>query len=305
MRRQPAATSWQPKTARIRESSDVMRALTDQLRGRQRRPSRRRCGAGRFAGPARSAARPFRSGTTTSRRAGRQRSRPRSRFPPPLPTGAVVAGSLIRTRTARTRTGRTVPRWTGRGWLPVDIAERDDLATIETARHDAAGLLAEQTATAHDRRSARQTARSPDARVRSRLSARVEARRPHRIRSGVPGDPRPGRHRRPAPLRSRLPSSAREDAIHEIAGLSAETPTAAGGDPPPRRGDQRRSRAIDHNPGRYIRLVPAATPNTEIRQFREDLRACTSGMTRGTDDDQYSEERFLQVKALIDRLRWS
>ena len=29
--------------------------------------------------------------------------------------------------------------------------------------------------------------------------------------------------------------------------------------------------------------------------FREDLRACTSGMTRGTDDDQYSEERFLQI----------
>ena len=49
--------------------------------------------------------------------------------------------------------------------------------------------------------------------------------------------------------------------------------------------------------------MPAATPNTEIRQFREDLRARTSGMTRGTDDDQYSEGGFLQVKALIDRLR--
>jgi uncharacterized protein YPO0396 len=49
--------------------------------------------------------------------------------------------------------------------------------------------------------------------------------------------------------------------------------------------------------------VPEATPNTEVRQFQEDLRACTSNITQGADDDQYSEHRFTQVKAIIDRFK--
>jgi hypothetical protein len=61
--------------------------------------------------------------------------------------------------------------------------------------------------------------------------------------------------------------------------------------------------AIDYHAGRYIRLVPETTPNTEIRQFQDDLRACTSNITAGAIDDQYSEQRFLQVKALVDRFR--
>ena len=60
---------------------------------------------------------------------------------------------------------------------------------------------------------------------------------------------------------------------------------------------------IDYNPDRYIRLVPGATPNTDVREFRSELRSCTDGIVTHTDDDQYSEERFLQVKRLIDRFK--
>ncbi len=60
---------------------------------------------------------------------------------------------------------------------------------------------------------------------------------------------------------------------------------------------------IDYNDGRYIRLMPDQTPNTEVREFRTDLRACTGGVVGGGDDDQYSEEKFLQVKRIIDRFK--
>lgn len=60
--------------------------------------------------------------------------------------------------------------------------------------------------------------------------------------------------------------------------------------------------AIDYNPGRYIRIEPEPTPNTEIRDFRSDLRACTDS-SLGTGEDQYSEDKFLQVQALIERFK--
>lgn len=60
---------------------------------------------------------------------------------------------------------------------------------------------------------------------------------------------------------------------------------------------------IDYNPGRYIELEPKPAPDTEIREFRGDLRACTEGTLTGSDDVQYSESKFQQVKAIIDRLR--
>lgn len=61
--------------------------------------------------------------------------------------------------------------------------------------------------------------------------------------------------------------------------------------------------AIDYNPGRYIRLVAQPSPDAEIRDFLQDLRACTEGALTGTADEQYSETKFLQVKAIIDRFR--
>jgi uncharacterized protein YPO0396 len=68
---------------------------------------------------------------------------------------------------------------------------------------------------------------------------------------------------------------------------------------------------VDYNPGRYIRLEPQQTPNVEIRQFRADLRSCTddavssgSGAgSAGPGDDQYSEQKFLQVKRIIERFK--
>jgi uncharacterized protein YPO0396 len=50
-------------------------------------------------------------------------------------------------------------------------------------------------------------------------------------------------------------------------------------------------------------VVPDRTPNTEIREFREELRACTDNVVGGDDSEQYSEERFLQVKRIIDRFK--
>ncbi len=60
---------------------------------------------------------------------------------------------------------------------------------------------------------------------------------------------------------------------------------------------------IDYNPGRYIRLEAQATPDAEIRDFITDLRACTEGTLTGSEDAQYSEAKFLQVKKIIDRFR--
>lgn len=60
---------------------------------------------------------------------------------------------------------------------------------------------------------------------------------------------------------------------------------------------------IDYNPGRYIVLEAQPSPDGEVRAFQADLRACTEGALSGSDDAQYSEAKFLQVKAIIDRFR--
>ena len=60
---------------------------------------------------------------------------------------------------------------------------------------------------------------------------------------------------------------------------------------------------IDYNPGRYIVLESQASPDAEIRDFQQELRACTEGAVTGSDDTQYSEIKFLQVKTIIDRFR--
>ena len=60
---------------------------------------------------------------------------------------------------------------------------------------------------------------------------------------------------------------------------------------------------IDYNPGRYIVLESQISPDAEIRDFQQELRACTEGAVTGSEDAQYSEAKFLQVKAIIDRFR--
>lgn len=60
---------------------------------------------------------------------------------------------------------------------------------------------------------------------------------------------------------------------------------------------------IDYNPGCYIVLESQPSPDAEIRDFQQELRACTEGALTGSEDSQYSEAKFLQVKAIIDRFR--
>jgi uncharacterized protein YPO0396 len=60
---------------------------------------------------------------------------------------------------------------------------------------------------------------------------------------------------------------------------------------------------IDYNPGRYIALEVQPTPDADIRDFQSELRACTEGSLTGSDDAQYSEAKFLQVRRIIERLR--
>ncbi len=62
-------------------------------------------------------------------------------------------------------------------------------------------------------------------------------------------------------------------------------------------------REIDYNPGRYIVLEDAGTTDVEIRDFQQDLRACTEGTLTGSEEDTYSERKFQQVRQIIERFR--
>ena len=56
-------------------------------------------------------------------------------------------------------------------------------------------------------------------------------------------------------------------------------------------------REIDYNPGRYIVLEAEPTTDAEVRDFQQDLRACTEGSLTGSDDEAYSEAKFLRGEA--------
>lgn len=60
---------------------------------------------------------------------------------------------------------------------------------------------------------------------------------------------------------------------------------------------------IDYNEGRYIRLEYDETYDSDIKDFRVQLKACTEGALTGSEDEQYAEAKFLQVKAIIERFR--
>ena len=64
---------------------------------------------------------------------------------------------------------------------------------------------------------------------------------------------------------------------------------------------------IDFNTGRYIALLADPATDADIRDFQRELRACTEGVTGGETGDgaeaDDSEARFLQVRAIIERLR--
>ena len=61
--------------------------------------------------------------------------------------------------------------------------------------------------------------------------------------------------------------------------------------------------SINYNPGRFITLEADQNFDVEIRDFQQELRACTEGTLTGTEDAEYSESKFLQVKRIIERFR--
>jgi uncharacterized protein YPO0396 len=50
-------------------------------------------------------------------------------------------------------------------------------------------------------------------------------------------------------------------------------------------------------------LEAQLSPDAEIRDFQAELRTCTEGALTGSEDAQYSEAKFLQVKQIIERFR--
>ena len=60
---------------------------------------------------------------------------------------------------------------------------------------------------------------------------------------------------------------------------------------------------IDYNKGRYILLEVEASHDADIRDFQLQLQSCTEGTLVGSDDEQYSEAKFLQVQRIIERFR--
>jgi uncharacterized protein YPO0396 len=58
--------------------------------------------------------------------------------------------------------------------------------------------------------------------------------------------------------------------------------------------------AIPYRPGTYIRLEPERSPDPTIREFRQQLKTITTNIV-GQSDDAYNEQRFLQVRDLLDR----
>ncbi|HID02732.1 MAG TPA: ATP-dependent exonuclease SbcCD, C subunit-like protein, partial [Desulfobacterales bacterium] len=60
---------------------------------------------------------------------------------------------------------------------------------------------------------------------------------------------------------------------------------------------------IDYNPDRYIKLVVTKNQDIDIRTFLNDLKACTEDVLSGQTDVHYNEQKFLQVKQLIERFK--
>ena len=60
---------------------------------------------------------------------------------------------------------------------------------------------------------------------------------------------------------------------------------------------------IPFNPGRYIQLEGNLVPDREVRDFRADLKACTTGNVAGGRGELYSQRKFESVKKVIERFR--
>jgi uncharacterized protein YPO0396 len=58
-------------------------------------------------------------------------------------------------------------------------------------------------------------------------------------------------------------------------------------------------KSIEYSTGTYIELSMSKTIDSDIREFKEDLKQALSGTVGG--DDSYDEDKFLQVKKIIER----
>lgn len=60
---------------------------------------------------------------------------------------------------------------------------------------------------------------------------------------------------------------------------------------------------IDYNPNRYISLEAEPSLDADLRDFQHDLRSCTEGALSGSNDEEYTETKFIQVRRIIERFR--
>jgi uncharacterized protein YPO0396 len=60
---------------------------------------------------------------------------------------------------------------------------------------------------------------------------------------------------------------------------------------------------IEYNRGRFIELVMEQSRDAEIREFQAELRACTEGTVNMADDPVLVEQKFHQVRSIIERFR--
>lgn len=95
----------------------------------------------------------------------------------------------------------------------------------------------------------------------------------------------------------------RENTIREVAGFQAQLNREREAIRERIDTINRSLREIDYNPNRYISLLAEPTHDPEVREFRESLRACTEGALTASENDQYSEAKFIQVKEIIERFR--
>lgn len=100
---------------------------------------------------------------------------------------------------------------------------------------------------------------------------------------------------------ARFKESLNQNTIHEVVAFNAFLDSRRQ-DIVNRIGEINQSLAgIPYNTGRHIQLEHQSTSDQDVREFGSDLRACSEG-TIG-DEDQYSEQKYLQVERLIERFR--
>lgn len=61
--------------------------------------------------------------------------------------------------------------------------------------------------------------------------------------------------------------------------------------------------SIDYNAGRFIEIICERTPEVEIRNFRNQLKACSEGIYSGIDEDELAARKFKEIQNIIERFK--